>query len=123
MATFRAVILGSPGSGKGTIASRAVASFNLAYLACGDMVRTFIKTSQSEMAQQARKRIEQGLLIEDDLVIKLVSNKLQTAEFAGNWLLDGYPRSLAQAEALSNNFQLDCAINLNGEFLTDLFAC
>jgi len=115
MAHFRAVILGSPGSGKGTIAARAIKSFSLAYLSCGDMIRNFIKTSDTELARNARKRIEQGLLLENQLVVKLTLDKLTNdTEFKdADWLLDGYPRSIEQAEALSKRFDLDCAINLN----------
>jgi len=113
---LHALILGPPGSGKGTIASRIVKSFQLTHLSSGDLFRAQINKS-TEIGLIAKKFIDKGGLVPDDVTIKLVLNELRGL---GNrsWLLDGFPRTLTQAESLTKCEQLNTVIHLDVPFQT-----
>lgn len=107
---FRALIMGAPASGKGTISSRILKEFNLKYIATGDILRQQIQM-KTQLGKESKKYIDQGQLVPDGLVIKCVLNKINAI---GNdsWLLDGFPRTLEQAEYLWNFQTVDAVINL-----------
>lgn len=107
---FRALIMGAPASGKGTISSRILTKFNLKYVACGDILRQQIQL-KTPLGIEAKKFIDKGQLVPDDLVIKCILNKINGI---GNdsWLLDGFPRTIEQAEYLWNFQKVDAVINL-----------
>ena len=107
---FRAVILGAPASGKGTISERIVHKFGFVHISPGDILRLNILNGTT-LGKQAKVYIDQGKLVPDDLVIKCVQGRITEA---GNksWLLDGFPRTLIQAERLQATEHVDAVINL-----------
>lgn len=107
---FRALILGAPGSGKGTVSSRIVRDFKLKHLASGDILRNQI-AAQTDVGLQAEDYLSKGDLVPDELMVRLMSKELQTLQ--QSWLLDGFPRTLLQAKALSASQKVDCVINLD----------
>ena len=113
---FHALILGPPGSGKGTIASRIVKTFNLNHLSSGDLFRAQIGKG-TDVGLTAKAFIDRGTLVPDDLTIKLVLNELRGLSNR-SWLLDGFPRTLHQAESLTQSVELDTVIHLDIPFQT-----
>lgn len=111
---LRAVILGAPGSGKGTVSSRIVKHFELKHLSSGDLLRGNILRG-TEIGVLAKTFIEQGKLIPDDVMTRLAFHELKNLT-QYNWLLDGFPRTLPQAEALDRAYQIDTVINLKVPF-------
>ncbi|CAN7938254.1 unnamed protein product [Ixodes hexagonus] len=108
---FRAVIMGPPGSGKGTISDWIVRDFALHYLSCGDMMRQNVR-NKTPVGLEMEKFIERGQLVPDDLVTKLMLHEIRETFQNDPWLLDGFPRTVPQAEALSQTTQLSCVVNL-----------
>jgi len=106
---FKSIILGAPASGKGTISSRIVNSFNLEHISSGDKLRQNIQ-NKTPIGIEAQKYINEGKLVPDDVMIKFISEELN--KIRPVWLLDGFPRTVAQAKALWNIHKLDVAINL-----------
>ncbi|KAF4082728.1 hypothetical protein AMELA_G00154740 [Ameiurus melas] len=113
---FRAVIMGPPGSGKGTVSSRIRESFGLQHLSSGDMLRANIK-AKSELGLLMKSCIDQGQLVPDDVISRLILASLRDME-KSSWLLDGFPRTVAQAESLDGVFTVDTVINLDVPFET-----
>lgn len=111
---LRAVILGAPGSGKGTVSSRITQHFELKHLSSGDMLRGNILQG-TEIGVLAKTFIEQGKLIPDDIMTRLALHELKNLT-QYNWLLDGFPRTLPQAEALDKVYKIDTVINLRVPF-------
>lgn len=112
--TFRAVILGAPGSGKGTISARIVRRFDMVHVSSGDLLRKSIAES-SKMGLEAKKFIDGGQLVPDEIMFDVISNEL--SKYATqNWLLDGFPRTHNQAEKLFVKQPVDIAINLDVPF-------
>ncbi|XP_076347767.1 GTP:AMP phosphotransferase AK3, mitochondrial-like isoform X2 [Tachypleus tridentatus] len=109
---FRGVIMGPPGSGKGTISSRIAQSFALTHLSSGDLLRAQIQEG-TFAGVQASQYIERGELVPDDLVVQLILAELHSSLKNKNWLLDGFPSTVSQAKALQKNFSLSCVLNLN----------
>jgi len=93
------ILLGPPGAGKGTQARLLSESFNFAHVATGDMLRTAIKNG-TEKGERARAFIEAGMLVPDELVDVLVSERLQCPDCGLGFIFDGYPRTLTQADTL-----------------------
>lgn len=112
---LRALILGPPGSGKGTISERIVKDFRIRHLASGDVLRQHV-AKKTEYGKQAAKAMEQGQLVSDDLMANLILSELKAIPKDENWLLDGFPRTVTQAEALDKAFQIDTVVNLNVPF-------
>jgi len=107
----RLVILGAPGSGKGTIAKRIVKTYGMNYIVVGDLLRQSIQ-QKSESSRTIKEHIDKGLLLPDDLVLKFVVGELGKLGDKG-FLLDGYPRTLAQAEMLHRRMKMDHVVALN----------
>jgi adenylate kinase len=95
----RIVLLGPPGSGKGTQATALKARWGLPHLASGDLLRANVKEN-TELGQRAKPFMERGDLVPDGLIIDMMAARLGHADAAGGYLLDGFPRTVAQAEAL-----------------------
>lgn len=113
---FRAVITGAPGSGKGTVSSRITQSFALKHLSSGDMLRANIE-AKTDLGLLMKSCIDQGQLVPDDVISRLILSSLRGLEQT-SWLLDGFPRTVAQAEALDSVHNVDSVINLDVPFQT-----
>lgn len=111
MKNFHAIIMGAPGSGKGTISERIIKHFNFNYASTGDIFRSNIRM-KTPLGLEAEKYISAGQLAPDDLVIKCILNRVNAI---GNdsWLLDGFPRTIAQAEYLWKFQPVESVIKLN----------
>jgi adenylate kinase len=96
----RYILFGEPGSGKGTMGDLIQRDFNYAKISTGDILRSAVQQDSAE-GRQARSFMESGGLVPDELVIELVRLRLERGDLGGGYVLDGYPRTLAQAEALS----------------------
>ncbi len=99
MRLMRLMLLGGPGAGKGTQALRLTKHFNIPQIATGDMLRAAIAAG-SELGLSAKKIMDSGQLVSDDIIIGLVKERLQQADCHRGFLLDGFPRTIPQAEAL-----------------------
>ena len=95
------ILLGPPGAGKGTQAQRLQRERGMIQLSTGDMLRAAV-ASGSELGKKAKDIMERGELVPDDVVIDLISEALPAADAAGGAIFDGFPRTVAQAEALDD---------------------
>jgi adenylate kinase len=95
---MRVLLIGPPGAGKGTQAARIAAHFDLARIATGDLLREGVAAA-TELGRAAKAYMDRGDLVPDDLVITMVRDRVVAANAEGGYILDGYPRTLAQAEA------------------------
>lgn len=96
---IRAVLLGPPGAGKGTQSSRMQKYFNVCHLATGDLLRAEVGRG-TQLGKEIKQKIDAGNLVDDDLVIKMVKENLDAPRCANGFLLDGFPRTVVQAEKL-----------------------
>jgi len=111
------IFLGPPGSGKGTQAKRICAELDILHLSTGDLLREEVKNG-TELGKKAQKYMEAGELVPDNLIVGMIENKLKAGELNGGFILDGFPRTVPQAEALKsmfakNNKDIDRAILLD----------
>ena len=95
------ILFGPPAAGKGTQAKRLVAKYGMVQLSTGDMLRA-ARTSGSALGQRVAGIMDRGELVSDQIVIELIEEALPAAEAAGGAIFDGFPRTLAQAEALDD---------------------
>jgi adenylate kinase len=95
---MRVLLIGPPGAGKGTQASRIAAHFDLARIATGDLLREQVANG-TELGKVAKEYMDRGDLVPDDIVIAMTRDRMLEASEEGGYVLDGYPRTLAQAEA------------------------
>jgi adenylate kinase len=105
------VLLGPPGAGKGTQAQRLRDDFDLPYYSTGDILREAIAT-ETELGKQAKAIVEAGELVPDDLICAVIEEKLDSGEADDGFLLDGFPRTIGQAEMLEQ------ALDRRGRSLT-----
>jgi adenylate kinase len=99
MTTRRLTLIGPPGAGKGTYAERLSADFNLPHIATGDMLRHEVEEA-TELGSRAKSFMDRGELVPDELVVELTVNRLRQSDATDGWILDGFPRSVAQARGL-----------------------
>src|SRR5574337_1517711 len=102
---MRLVLLGPPGAGKGTQAKLLTAKFDGAHVSAGDLLRQAVADG-SELGQTAKPIMAQWALVPDGVVIELIEKRLRRPDCAGGYILDGFPRTLRQAEALSEVLKL-----------------
>ncbi len=98
----RCVFLGAPGAGKGTQAKKVSDSATLAHISTGDMLRQEVAAG-SALGQQAKSYMDAGKLVPDDVIIGMVQGRIQQPDAKSAWILDGFPRTLPQAEALDRS--------------------
>lgn len=111
------ILMGPPGAGKGTLAKQLKEALNLVHISTGDMFRDAIK-AQTELGKLAQGYINHGDLVPDDVTIGLVRERLSQPDCENGFLLDGFPRTLPQAEALSKmtkeiSREIDVVVNLD----------
>jgi adenylate kinase len=110
---MRLILLGAPGAGKGTQANFIKEKFNIPQISTGDMLRAAIKAG-SELGLAAKKVMDAGQLVSDDIIIGLVKARLQEADCANGYLFDGFPRTIAQADAMKDNgVQVDYVLEID----------
>ncbi len=110
MTQFNLVLLGPPGAGKGTQAGRIAAEYGIPHVSTGDILRGAVK-NQTAMGLEAKKYMDAGNLVPDSVVIGIVKDRLQEGDTAKGFLMDGFPRTIPQAEALDSALDdLDRAI-------------
>ncbi|MBB3223228.1 adenylate kinase [Pseudoduganella umbonata] len=98
---MRLILLGPPGAGKGTQANFIKEKYGIPQISTGDMLRAAIKAG-SEMGLAAKKVMDAGQLVSDDIIIGLVKDRLKEADCANGYLFDGFPRTIAQADAMKD---------------------
>jgi adenylate kinase len=96
---MRLILLGAPGAGKGTQANFIKEKYNIPQISTGDMLRAAIKDG-TELGMAAKKVMDAGGLVSDDIMIGLVKDRLKQADCANGYLFDGFPRTIAQADAM-----------------------
>ncbi len=96
---MRLILLGAPGAGKGTQATFICQKFNIPQISTGDMLRAAVKAG-SEMGLAAKKVMDAGGLVGDDIIIGLVKERIAQADCANGFLFDGFPRTIPQADAM-----------------------
>ncbi|MED0674493.1 adenylate kinase [Aneurinibacillus thermoaerophilus] len=111
------ILMGLPGAGKGTQGEKIVAEFGIPHISTGDMFRAAIK-EETEMGKQAKSYMDQGLLVPDEVVIGIVKERLGKPDCETGFMLDGFPRTMAQAEALDRTLEemertIDHVINID----------
>lgn len=114
---MKIIMLGAPGAGKGTQAKKIAAKYEIPHISTGDIFRANIKNG-TELGKKAKTYMDQGLLVPDGLVVDLVVDRVNQADCAGGYVLDGFPRTIPQAEALDKALaalgqKVDFAINVD----------
>ena len=99
MSELNLILLGPPGAGKGTQASTLVEDFSLPYIATGDILRAAMKDG-TDLGKEAKKYVEAGELVPDDVIVGVVAERLHGDDTRDGFILDGFPRTIPQAEAL-----------------------
>ncbi|WP_017222922.1 adenylate kinase [Moritella dasanensis] len=99
---MRIILLGAPGAGKGTQAQFIMENYGVPQISTGDMLRAAIKEG-SELGQKVKAVMDGGLLVSDELIIELVKDRVKKEDCAKGFLLDGFPRTIPQADAMKEN--------------------
>ena len=112
---MKLILLGAPGAGKGTQATKIADRYGLVHISTGDIFRANIKMG-TEIGLLAKSYTEQGLLVPDEVTVAIVKDRLTWPDCEKGYLLDGFPRNLYQAEALDTFAKIDCVVNINIDF-------
>ena len=111
------ILLGAPGAGKGTQAAMIAEEFKVPHISTGDILRRNMKEG-TPLGLKAQAFVESGGLVPDEVVIGLVEDRLSQEDCKNGYILDGFPRTIAQAEALDKVARIDLAINIDVPFET-----
>ena len=110
---MRLILLGGPGSGKGTQAALLTERYTIPQISTGDMLRAAAKT-HSPLGMQAKKVMDRGDLVSDDIIIGLVKQRVAEADCINGFLFDGFPRTIAQADALlAQSIHIDAVVEID----------
>jgi adenylate kinase len=110
---MRIILLGAPGAGKGTQAQFLTKKFNIPQISTGDMLRAAIKAG-TEMGKMAKAAMDAGQLVTDEIIIGLVKDRIAEDDCKNGYLLDGFPRTLPQADAVTNaGIAIDAVIEID----------
>lgn len=109
------ILLGAPGSGKGTLAGKIKDLIPIAHISTGDILRENVKNN-TEVGMQAKEYMDAGQLVPDDIVIQMVKDRLEQPDCADGFMFDGYPRTAAQAEALEQITSIELILELQVPF-------
>lgn len=110
---MRVILLGGPGAGKGTQANYIKERYNIPQISTGDMLRAAVKAG-TPMGVAAKKVMDAGGLVSDDIILGLVEERIQQPDCENGYLFDGFPRTLAQADALKDKgISIDCVVEID----------
>jgi len=114
---LRVVLFGAPGAGKGTQAVQTAKKYNIAHISTGDIFRKNLREG-TELGREARKYMDAGELVPDEVTVSMVEQRLAEPDCADGFVLDGFPRTIAQAEALTAlldrlGLSLDAVVNID----------
>ena len=109
------ILLGAPGAGKGTQASRISDAYKLPHISTGDIFRENIK-NETPIGLLAKSYIDKGQLVPDEVTCKIVEGRIEKDDCKDGYMLDGFPRTIAQAEALDKITKIDLVINIDVDF-------
>lgn len=109
---MRLIVLGPPGGGKGTYSSRISDRYGIPHIATGDIFREEVE-KETELGKEVKEYLDKGELVPDEKVIEVVQKRLSNPDCEDGFVLDGYPRTLTQAEALDEFTDIELVINLN----------
>lgn len=109
------ILLGAPGAGKGTQATRISDRYQLPHISTGDIFRENIK-NETPIGLLAKSYIDKGQLVPDEVTCKIVEGRLEKPDCEKGYMLDGFPRTIAQAEALDKITKIDLVINIDVDF-------
>ncbi len=114
---MKIIMLGAPGAGKGTQAKKIAEKYGIPHISTGDIFRANIK-DQTELGTKAKSYMDQGALVPDELTLELIMDRFKNPDCKNGYVLDGFPRTIPQAEALTkalkdNNDEIDYAINVD----------
>ncbi|MFA5449942.1 MAG: adenylate kinase [Clostridia bacterium] len=109
------ILLGAPGAGKGSQAAKISEYYRIPHISTGDAFRSNIARG-TEIGKYAKTFIDKGLLVPDDVTVKIVTERIAEDDCKNGFLLDGFPRSIPQAEALSQLTQIDAVIDIQVDF-------
>lgn len=110
---MRLILLGGPGAGKGTQATFITKEYGIPQISTGDMLRAAVKAG-TPLGLEAKKVMDTGGLISDEIIIGLIKDRLQESDCENGYLLDGFPRTIGQADAMRDNgIEIDHVIEIN----------
>ena len=112
---MKIILLGAPGAGKGSQATKIAKDYNIAHISTGDALRSNIKQG-TELGKFAKSFIDKGQLVPDDVVVGIVADRIKQEDCKNGFLLDGFPRTVAQADALSKLTDIDYVIDIDVNF-------
>lgn len=108
---MKLILLGAAGSGKGTLAKQISADFHIPQISTGDLFREIVK-SGSELGELVKRYINKGNLVPNEVTFKVLQNRLEKSDCKNGYILDGFPRTLQQAEMLAKLTEIDVVISL-----------
>lgn len=112
---MKLILLGAPGAGKGSQATKIANKYGIAHISTGDALRANIKNG-TELGKYAKSFIDKGQLVPDEVVVGIVADRIKEDDCKNGFLLDGFPRTIAQAEALAKLTDVDYVINIDVNF-------